>query len=162
MITANQLRAARALLNRSTANRRPCRPFSPYHPAHGSKRRRRPRQRRFPDEAGFRTGKCGDRIDQSRRCELSRRSRRSSQGARYEAKDEEREAVQTFVPADFGADQVTAVILGKRISRYKAAPNASLSLQISAASRCCRRPRILVSFQSNDVSRAAAFAAAAT
>ncbi len=124
--------------HRSTANRRPCRAFSPYHPAHGSKRRRRPRQRRFSDEAGFRTGKCGDRINQSGCCELSRRSRRSSQGARYEAKDEEREAVQSFVSADFGTDQVTTVVLGKRISRWRRALRCRSKYRTTP--RCGRRP----------------------
>ena len=52
MITAAQLRAARALLGiDQKAPGRGGRPVRPHHPAHGGERRRDPRQRRFPDQA---------------------------------------------------------------------------------------------------------------
>src|ERR1700733_12241778 len=87
--------------------------FSPYHSAHGSKRRSYPRQRRFSDEIGFCAGECRDRVDQSGRAEFGRWSRRSSQGARHEAQNEEHKATQTFVVADPGTGAMNRRGVGK-------------------------------------------------
>ena len=113
MITANQLRAARALLNIDQRQTADLADLSV------------PTIQRMEASDGVIRGNvdslmklvsalenAGIELINPGVAKLGRWSRRSSQGTRYKAKDEEHKATQTFPAADFGTSSMNNVVLG--------------------------------------------------